>query len=172
MGAETLTPIGGRVKTAHDTACLVEAHLLAETMGSVRVLGVDPGSHKTGWGVIDARASRLQRIASGTILAKGGSLGARLLCIAEALEEVLQAHRPDAVALERIFHAKNSDSAIKLGHARGVAVLCAARAGASIFEYSPSEVKQAATGRGAGTKDQVQQMVSDHLGLRCASWFG
>jgi crossover junction endodeoxyribonuclease RuvC len=130
----------------------------------VRILGIDPGSHKTGWGVIDVQGTRYSRVASGTIVARGEQLGERLVLIAEGLERVLAEHRPRQGALEAIFHAKNSQSALKLGHARGVAMLALARAGLEIGEYSPSRVKQAVTGTGRAAKEQVAKMVHLLLG--------
>jgi len=132
----------------------------------MRVLGVDPGSHRTGWGVVSVRGSRLSHIASGTIQAGGGELASRLRVIAEGLEAVLSDHRPDVVSVERIFHAKNADSALKLGHARGVVLLCIARADAPLFEYSAAEIKQATVGHGGADKMQVQRMVSMVLGYQ------
>ncbi|MEK7706122.1 MAG: crossover junction endodeoxyribonuclease RuvC [Myxococcota bacterium] len=132
----------------------------------MRVLGIDPGSHRTGWGVIEANGSRVEHIASGTIEARGETLGARLRAIADGLDDVMAHHRPMAVAVETIFHAKNSRSALQLGHARGVALLCAARFGASIHEYTAGQIKQATTGRGRADKEQVQKMVQLILGLR------
>ena len=130
----------------------------------VRILGVAPGSHKTGWGVIDVQGTRYTRVASGTIVARGAHLGQRLVHIVEGLERVLEDHRPNQGALEAIFHAKNSQSALKLGHARGVAMLALARAGLDICEYTPSQVKQAATGAGRASKEQVAHMVHLLLG--------
>jgi len=131
----------------------------------VRVLGIDPGSHRTGWGVVEVRGSRVEHLGSGTIEARGDTLGERLCAIADALDDVLRRHHPDAVSVETIFHAKNSRSALLLGHARGVALLCAARAGAQVFEYTAGQIKQSTTGRGRADKEQVQKMVRMILGL-------
>jgi crossover junction endodeoxyribonuclease RuvC len=130
----------------------------------VRILGIDPGSHKTGWGVIDVQGTRYSRVASGTIVARGEHLGQRLVHIVEGLERVLGEHRPQQGALEAIFHAKNSQSALILGHARGVAMMALARAGLEISEYTPSRVKQAVTGAGRASKEQVGHMVHLLLG--------
>lgn len=132
----------------------------------MRVLGIDPGSHRTGWGVIEMHGSRVEHVASGTIEARGEDLATRLRAIADGLDAVLASHQPMAVAVEMIFHAKNSRSALQLGHARGVALLCAARSGATIHEYTAGQIKQATTGRGRADKDQVQKMVQLILGLR------
>jgi len=131
----------------------------------MRVLGIDPGSHRTGWGVVDAAGSRFSHVASGVVAAHGESTAARLAAIYDGLESVLREHAPDAVAVETVFHAKNSQSALVLGQARGVALLCAARAGASVHEYTAGQIKQAATGRGRADKEQVQRMVTMILGL-------
>jgi len=130
----------------------------------MKVLGVDPGSHRTGWGVVAQAGSRLRLIDSGLITAPPSSLPERLKAIADGLGEVLEKHHPDAVAIEAVFHAKNSQSALKLGHARGVALLCVAQAGATLFEYSPSEIKRAATGSGRASKQEVLRMVQTLLG--------
>ena len=134
----------------------------------MRVLGIDPGSHNTGWGVVDASGSRVIHVASGVVRVADGALGARLLQIADALDAVLRQHQPAAVSVETIFHAKNSQSALVLGQARGVALLCAARAGVEIHEYSAGQIKQAATGHGRADKGQVQTMVRMLLGLEGA----
>ena len=128
------------------------------------VLGIDPGSHCTGWGVIESDGRTLRHLASGAIVAQGESLAARLLSIATGLEAVMTRYLPHAVAVESIFHAKNSHSALQLGHARGVALLVAARAGASVHEYNPTQIKQTLTGRGRADKEQVQKMVRTILG--------
>jgi len=128
------------------------------------VLGIDPGSHVTGWGVIESSGSKLRHLASGTIVAQGESLAARLVCIAAGLEAVVARFSPQAVAVENIFHAKNSRSALQLGHARGVALLVAARSGSTIHEYNPTQIKQSLTGRGRADKMQVQKMVQMVLG--------
>lgn len=128
------------------------------------VLGIDPGSHRTGWGVISYEGSRLSHLGSGIIEARGEALADRLLMIADGLDHVLREHRPSAVSIENIFHAKNSQSALRLGHARGVALLCAVRAAVPVFEYTAGQIKQATTGRGRAEKEQVQAMVKLLLG--------
>ncbi|MEL6340303.1 MAG: crossover junction endodeoxyribonuclease RuvC [Myxococcota bacterium] len=130
-----------------------------------RVLGVDPGSHKTGWGIVDGEGSSMTHVASGTISASGAGLAQRLVSIADALDRIVTTHCPTAVSVETVFYAKNAQSALKLGHARGVTLLCAARAGLEVFEYTAGQIKQAATGRGRAEKTQVQTMVRLILGL-------
>jgi crossover junction endodeoxyribonuclease RuvC len=130
-----------------------------------RVLGIDPGSHMTGWGLVEGSGSRLAHLGSGVIAGGKGELASRLCAIADGLEALMRLDRPDAVSVETIFFAKNSQSAIALGQARGVALLVAARAGAQIFEYTAGQIKQATTGRGRADKEQVAQMVAMILGL-------
>ena len=134
------------------------------------VIGIDPGSRVTGYGVISRQGSRLQCIEYGVVrgICKGESneLHDRLPRIYSGLRECLTSHPPDAVALEGIFHAVNAQTALKLGQARGVALLAAAQTGAEIFEYSPLQVKKAVVGYGRAEKSQVQLMVARLLGLK------
>ena len=131
----------------------------------MRVLGIDPGSHNTGWGVVEGKGNALVHVASGTIRGgTGDALCQRLCAIADGLEGVLRRYGPQAVSVERVFSGQKK-SALMLAQARGVALLCAARFGAAVFEYTASQVKQAATGRGMADKAQVQQMVQVLLGL-------
>ncbi|MBI1911645.1 MAG: crossover junction endodeoxyribonuclease RuvC [Deltaproteobacteria bacterium] len=127
----------------------------------MRVLGIDPGSINTGYGVVEkGGAGKLLHIADGTISAGADMpLPERLLKISEGLKEVFNEFKPEAVAIESLFFSKNVRSAIMLGHARGVALLSAASNGLEVFEYAPRAVKQAVVGYGAATKDQVQKMV-------------
>ena len=129
------------------------------------VLGIDPGSLHTGWGLVRMERQRLRYVASGVITASG-EMPARLQAIADGVERVLADNEPSIVAIESLFHHKNSQSALKLGHARGVALLCVARAAVELFEYSPAEIKRAATGNGRASKDQVARMVKMILGHR------
>lgn len=137
----------------------------------MRILGIDPGSHHTGWGAIDSFGSKMELVDTGVIDGGPGDLVKRLCTIADRLEEVLRHMRADAVAVETIFHAKNSQSAFQLGQARGVILLCAARTGAEIFEYSAGQIKQAVTGGGRADKEQVQTMVRLMLHLKGALRF-
>jgi len=135
----------------------------------LRVLGIDPGSIVTGYGVVEKVSGSLLHVADGVVRAKASmKLPERLLPIFDGLQEVISEYEPQAIAVESIFFAKNIKSAAILGHARGVALLAAARAQLAIFEYSPMEVKQSVVGYGAATKEQVQKMVKalltiDHL---------
>jgi crossover junction endodeoxyribonuclease RuvC len=132
----------------------------------VRVLGVDPGSHRTGWGVVVSEGSRLVHVASGAIEVNGGTLPQRLRGIGDGLDRVIGEHAPEAVSVESVFHARNAKSALMLGHARGVVLLCAARCELPVFEYTAGQIKQATTGRGRADKQQVQSMVQITLGYR------
>ena len=135
----------------------------------MRVLGIDPGSRRTGWGVVQLEGTRLRQIASGTISVSGSlSLPTRLRSIHQGLIEVISSHAPEAVAVEEIFFAKHANAALKLGHARGVALLVAAESDLSVHEYPPAIVKRTVVGRGAADKVQVGRLVTALLGLRAA----
>ena len=130
------------------------------------IFGIDPGSERTGYGCIASDGRRHRLLACGTISAPAGSPFAdRLHAIHTGLVDLLAAHRPDCVAIENIFHARNVRSALKLGHARGVALLAASAAGITVVEYTPAEVKRAVVGFGRAEKPQVAQMVKLLLGL-------
>jgi crossover junction endodeoxyribonuclease RuvC len=130
-----------------------------------RVLGLDPGSQRTGYGVIDCHAGREQHVTSGCIDVGGQDMVVRLQRIYGAIAAVVLEHRPDVVAIERVFVHRNPDSALKLGQARGVALCAAASLGASVHEYAPRAIKIAITGYGAAAKPQVAQMVRNLLML-------
>ncbi len=130
------------------------------------ILGIDPGSRITGFGLIDNHASRIEYVASGNIRVSGDSLPQRLGCIFNEIESVIQKHRPEQMSIENVFMARNPDSALKLGQARGAAICAAYQAGLEIAEYAPREIKQAIVGTGAANKEQVQHMVKRLLGIR------
>ena len=130
-----------------------------------RILGVDPGSRITGYGIIDFDGSRLAHVSSGCIAARGDHLGERLRRIFDALSEVVAGHDPDEMAVESVFVHRNPDSALKLGQARGAALLAGLTRDVPVFEYAPNQVKQAVTGRGHAGKEQVQHMVKVLLGV-------
>jgi crossover junction endodeoxyribonuclease RuvC len=130
----------------------------------VRVLGIDPGSTCTGYGVLEDDGGDPRMIASGVIRTTKGPLSSRLSKIFDGLEEIISAHRPDAVAVEEVFHARNPKSALVLGHARGVALLAAGRAGVSVHEYPARKVKQTVTGHGNADKRQVHSILEAQLG--------
>ena len=124
-----------------------------------RVLGLDPGSQRTGYGIIDCRGSAERHVASGCVDVVGHDMVERLQRIYAAVIALVAEHRPDSVAIERVFVHRNPDSALKLGQARGVALCAAASLGASVHEYAPRAIKMAVTGYGAAAKPQVAQMV-------------
>ena len=133
-----------------------------------RVLGLDPGSLRTGFGVIDCQAGVERHVVSGCIDVAGQDMVVRLQKIYRAVATLVAEHRPDVVAIERVFVHRNPDSALKLGQARGVALCAGASAGASVYEYAPRAIKMAITGYGAAAKPQVAQMVRNLLLLEAA----
>jgi len=133
----------------------------------MRVLGIDPGSETTGWGVVDGDARRYKVVDFGTVRANARErFAARLLKISVGVEELIERFRPDVCAVEEAFFAVNAKTALKLGHVRGVVLLAAERAGVEIAEYAPRLVKQTVVGYGAAEKQQVQEMVRVLLKLR------
>lgn len=131
----------------------------------VRILGLDPGSRITGYGVVDAGAQGLRYVASGCIRVGEGEMAARLLAIHRHVSELVDTYAPGEIAVERVFMARNPDSALKLGQARGAALCGACRAGAPAFEYAPRAVKLTVTGTGNAEKSQVMHMVKSLLVL-------
>lgn len=133
-----------------------------------RILGIDPGSRITGYGVIEFDGPRTRYVASGTVRCAEGALPARLREIFSGLREVIATHGPDDSAIEQVFVHRNADSALKLGQARGAAICACASHDLAIGEYTPRQVKQAVVGTGAATKAQVQAMVQRLLVLPAA----
>ena len=132
----------------------------------MKIFGIDPGSERTGYGCVETDGRRHHLVACGAISARAGdSFPARLARIHHELTALLTSFEPDCVAVETLFHAANARSALKLGHARGVALLAAVEAGCPIVEYTPAEVKRAVVGYGRAEKHQVQQMIKLLLGL-------
>jgi len=131
----------------------------------VRILGLDPGSRITGYGVVDAGVQGVRYVASGCIRVGQGEMAGRLLSIQRHVAELVTSYRPAEVAVERVFMARNPDSALKLGQARGAALCGACGDGAPAFEYAPRAVKQAVTGTGSAEKSQVMLMVKSLLAL-------
>jgi crossover junction endodeoxyribonuclease RuvC len=132
----------------------------------VKIFGIDPGSARTGYGCIESAGSRHRLVICGSLSSPPrATFPEKLMAIYTGLETLLEHHRPDAVAIEDIFYAKNVRSALKLGHARGVALLAASRAGLPVVEYSPAEIKRAVVGYGRAEKPQVQEMIRLLLGL-------
>ena len=133
----------------------------------MRVLGIDPGSRRTGWGVVQLDGTRLRHIAAGTIaVPEKLPLPKRLNLIHRGLKQVIAEHQPETVAVEEIFFAKYANAALKLGHARGVALLAAAESELEVHEYPPAIVKRTVVGRGSADKTQVGRLVSALLGLK------
>ena len=127
----------------------------------MKVLGLDPGLGTTGWGLVEADGNRLAHVANGQIKTDAlMPLAQRLARLAEQLEVVIAEHRPDAAAAEEVFVNANPHSTLKLGQARGVALMCAARSGISVGEYSATLVKKAVVGTGGAQKAQVHAMVA------------
>lgn len=134
----------------------------------VRVLGLDPGSRRTGFGIIDCEGNGHTHIANGCIAApEQDSLAGRLRMIFEGVAGLIAEYRPDEIAIERVFVNRNVDSAVKLGQARGAA-LCAVPVGTSVFEYAPRAIKLAVVGSGAAEKSQVSHMMKVLLQLAAA----
>jgi crossover junction endodeoxyribonuclease RuvC len=132
----------------------------------VKVFGIDPGSARTGYGCVQSDGSRHRMLVCGAItIPASHAFPEKLKIIHVELGILIARHRPDAVAIENLFHAVNARSALKLGHARGVAMLAAVEAGVTIVEYTPAEVKQSVVGYGRAEKGQVQSMVQLLLGL-------
>lgn len=130
-----------------------------------RVLGLDPGSLRTGYGVIDCRLRGETHVASGCIRASGDDFARRLRQIHEAILALVAEYRPDEIAIERVFVHRNADSALKLGQARGAALCAAVEQGAAVHEYAPRAIKLAVAGTGAADKMQVSRMVQALLGI-------
>ncbi len=132
----------------------------------MKIFGIDPGSGRTGYGCIEASGSRCRLVVCGSIAPPARAVFPdKLMAIHAGLSALLARHRPDCVAIENVFHAKNVRSALKLGHARGVALLAASEAGVPVVEYAPAEIKRAVVGYGRAEKGQVQQMMKLLLGL-------
>ncbi|MEC9440672.1 MAG: crossover junction endodeoxyribonuclease RuvC [Myxococcota bacterium] len=132
------------------------------------VIGIDPGTRFTGYGVVEKNGNKLTRLDSGRINAGTSKdpLPERLERIYDGLHNVLAQHKPDHGSLEGIFHARNAMSSLKLGHARGVSMLALKLHEVELHEYPPASIKQALTGNGRATKESVEQMVKLLLGIR------
>jgi crossover junction endodeoxyribonuclease RuvC len=132
----------------------------------MKILGIDPGSRITGYGIVEKVGNRLVHVDNGAIFtdsAKDFSL--RLQRIYQGLTEIVDRYQPDAMAVEQIFFAKNVQSALKLGQARGAAIVAGVNAGLPVFEYTAMQVKSAVVGHGHASKDQVQKMIKALLSL-------
>jgi crossover junction endodeoxyribonuclease RuvC len=131
------------------------------------ILGIDPGSQFTGYGVVEERAGDLRCLAHGVIEAGGTerTMPERLLTVGTGLAKLIERFKPASVSVEKIFFAKNADSAVKLGQARGVVLYESARFGLKVYEYNPTEVKSALVGSGRASKEQAQLIVRALLGI-------
>ncbi len=125
----------------------------------MRVIGIDPGLRKTGWGIVDVDGTRLRHIANGTCVSTGSDLATRLLSLHGSLSDVLDRHAPDAAAVEHTFVNKDAAGTLKLGQARAIALLVPAQAGLMVAEYAPNAVKKVVVGVGHAAKAQVEHMV-------------
>src|SRR6185437_6579516 len=130
----------------------------------VRILGVDPGSRRTGFGIIECRGNDYVHVAHGCLNVGGAVMAERLRLIFDGLQALIDEHQPAEVAVERVFVNRNVESALKLGQARGAA-LCAVPKGIPVFEYAPRAVKMALVGSGAAEKSQVAHMITTLLRL-------
>ena len=126
---------------------------------SIRVIGIDPGSRITGFGLVEADRGRLRYLDSGCIKTGSGSLPERLAVIYRGVHELIGEHAPQVLAIEDVFVARNPASALKLGQARGVAIAAGVAHGIEVHEYAARRVKQAVVGSGRATKEQIQHMV-------------
>ena len=130
-----------------------------------RILGIDPGSRLTGFGVLDCDGDRTTYVASGSVNSADGEFPERLKMIFRSVSEIVAEYRPDVVVVESVFMHKNAGSALKLGHARSAAICATFDLNVSVFEYAPREIKQAVVGTGAATKEQIQHMIRHMLKL-------
>ncbi len=134
----------------------------------LRILGIDPGSRVTGYGLVEVQGSRSRCVAQGVIRLPEKPLEQRLLLLLTRLRELIAEHRPDEAALEQVFVRRNVASALVLGQARGAALCAIAEAGLPLYEYAPASIKQAIAGSGRAEKPQVQRMVKVLLNLPAA----
>jgi crossover junction endodeoxyribonuclease RuvC len=131
----------------------------------IRVLGIDPGSQRTGFGVLDTDGARLIYVASGVIRTTQGEFALRLHEIFRCMRTIVAQYQPHEIAIEKVFVNRNPDSALKLGQARGAAICGTAEASADVFEYATRQIKQAVVGSGSAEKSQVQLMMRSLLKL-------
>ena len=129
----------------------------------MRVMGIDPGLRNLGWGVIEVAGSRLSHVANGVCHSTGEDLGARLLSLYEQLTDIVHRFAPEAAAVEQTFVNKDGAGTLKLGQARGIALLVPAQYGLTVGEYSPNRVKKTVVGVGHAAKEQVAHMVRVQL---------
>jgi len=139
---------------------------LPDKQHKVRILGIDPGSIVTGFGIIDSDGTHNAHVASGPLRVKAETLPERLKLIFEGITAVIRKYHPDVVAIEKVFMNRNADSALKLGQARGAAISAAVMLDKPVSEYTPRHIKQAVVGKGSATKEQVQHMVKLLLNIQ------
>jgi crossover junction endodeoxyribonuclease RuvC len=154
-----------RAKRPQSLTALVGYRREAALPEHVRILGLDPGSIRTGYAIVETQAGNVTYIVSGAIRTQGESFAERLQEIFAGVDELTSEFRPDEVAIERVFMHRNADSALKLGQARGAALSATFALKPRVFEYAPREVKQAVVGTGAAEKEQVQLMVKRLLNI-------
>ncbi|MDX1573692.1 MAG: crossover junction endodeoxyribonuclease RuvC [Methylophaga sp.] len=130
-----------------------------------RILGVDPGSRKTGFGIIELQGKQIKHVINGRLLVGDGDFADRLKQIFDGLTDLIQRYQPEIMAVEKVFLHKNADSALKLGQARGAAICAAVSQNLIVHEYSATQIKKAVVGNGHAQKDQVQYMMSVMLQL-------
>ena len=132
---------------------------------TLRILGIDPGSRLTGFGVVDCQRDSASYVASGAVKSLDGDFPNRLKTIFESVTEIVTRYEPQVVVVESVFMHKNASSALKLGHARSAALCATFGSTLDVYEYAPREIKQAIVGTGAATKEQVQHMIRQLLNL-------
>ncbi|MCM8857287.1 MAG: crossover junction endodeoxyribonuclease RuvC [Candidatus Thiodiazotropha sp.] len=132
----------------------------------LRIIGIDPGSRLTGYGLIESDGIRSVYVAHGVLRLSGDDLPPRLGAIFAGISKLIDQHQPDVMAIEQVFVAKNPSSALKLGQARGAAICAAVNHGLAVAEYTPTRIKQAVVGTGRAEKAQIQHMVQMLLGLK------
>ncbi|MEL6946876.1 MAG: crossover junction endodeoxyribonuclease RuvC [Pseudomonadota bacterium] len=129
-------------------------------MHKTRIIGIDPGLRRTGWGVVETAGSSLTFVAAGTVTSNAKhDLATRLCELHDGLSSILSEHAPEEAAVENTFVNKDAGATLKLGQARGIALLVPARAGLAVAEYAPNAVKKAVIGVGHGTKEQIKLMI-------------
>jgi len=125
----------------------------------IKILGIDPGSINTGYGIIESEGNHNKHIKNGVIKVKAKTLAEKLKIINSEVTKIIKTFEPDEIAIEKVFMHRNADSALKLGQARGAAITACATKDIPLFEYSANQVKQACVGKGHATKEQVQHMI-------------
>ncbi|MDH5446621.1 MAG: crossover junction endodeoxyribonuclease RuvC [Gammaproteobacteria bacterium] len=131
----------------------------------IRILGIDPGSRLTGFGIIEVQGNRLHCLATGCVKINGENLASKLKIVFEGISELVSEYQPQEVAIENIFMYRNAESALKLGQARGAAISAVSVRSIPVHEYTPSEIKKAVVGKGNASKEQVQHMIRALLSL-------